>query len=321
MPHTDPYGIQRWSTTEVPESNRLEYFAAALSEALIPIGVDDLDPQTFHAEVGLAQLDSIGICKVNGSPHRSFRGPSEFARTREHRFNLMMSLNCSWTAEHRGRLHLLPGDILLHDSSYPVDVEIRSNFVGIDVVVSENWLRRWLPNPGTLVARRIAGQSPWGHALSSYLAGLSPDLVAAPPLPLSVLADQVGSLLSLTASSLRGTVEKYTPAVRSLHERIEDCIMQRCTEAQLTASDVAASLDISLRTLHRTFAAANETFGARLIEARVRVAERMLTSPLFNRVTTAEIGRRAGFLSASHFARVVRKYTGRTPLQLRRAQI
>jgi len=45
----------------------------------------------------------------------------------------------------------------------------------------------------------------------------------------------------------------------------------------------------------------------------------MLTSPLFDRVTTAEIGRRAGFLSASHFARVMRSRTGRTPLQLRRA--
>jgi AraC-like DNA-binding protein len=43
----------------------------------------------------------------------------------------------------------------------------------------------------------------------------------------------------------------------------------------------------------------------------------MLTSPLFNRVTTAEIGRRAGFVSASHFARVIRRRTGRTPLELR----
>jgi AraC-like DNA-binding protein len=44
----------------------------------------------------------------------------------------------------------------------------------------------------------------------------------------------------------------------------------------------------------------------------------MLASPLFKRVTTAEIGRRAGFLSASHFARVIRNRTGLTPLQLRR---
>jgi transcriptional regulator GlxA family with amidase domain len=87
----------------------------------------------------------------------------------------------------------------------------------------------------------------------------------------------------------------------------------------LSAADLAASVNISVRTLHRTLAAANETFGAKLIESRARTASRMLTSPLFRRVTTAEIGRRAGFLSASHFARVMRKHTGRTPLQLRRA--
>jgi AraC family transcriptional activator of tynA and feaB len=39
---------------------------------------------------------------------------------------------------------------------------------------------------------------------------------------------------------------------------------------------------------------------------------------LFNRVTTAEVGRRAGFTNSSHFARVMRKRTGHTPLQWRR---
>jgi AraC-like DNA-binding protein len=55
-----------------------------------------------------------------------------------------------------------------------------------------------------------------------------------------------------------------------------------------------------------------------LIEARARIALRTLMSPLFKRVTTAEVGRRAGFQSASHFARVIRRRTGWTPLQLRR---
>ncbi|HMF93399.1 MAG TPA: helix-turn-helix domain-containing protein [Vicinamibacterales bacterium] len=138
-------------------------------------------------------------------------------------------------------------------------------------------------------------------------------------MPWSVLSDQVGSLLALTASGLRSETPAYGPAVRSLHERIQECIAQRCTEPQLTAADLAASLSISVRTLHRVLAAAHATFSDQLIEARARVALRMLTSSLFNRVTTAEIGRRAGFLSASHFARVMRHRTGQTPLQLRRA--
>jgi AraC-like DNA-binding protein len=65
------------------------------------------------------------------------------------------------------------------------------------------------------------------------------------------------------------------------------------------------------------YATAGETFGEKLIDAKAHVALRMLTSSLFKRVTTAEIGRRAGFLSASHFARVIRARTGRTPLHLR----
>jgi AraC family transcriptional regulator, positive regulator of tynA and feaB len=313
--------IRRWRTRDVPEANRLDYFAAALGEAInFPFSVDNADPSTFDTEVGFAHLDAIGVCKMAGSPHRSFRGPSEIARTREHKVNLIMTLDCSWSAEHRTRVQMSPRDILVHDSHLPICSDIRNVFNGISVAVTEGWLRRWLPNPSVFVARRIAGASPWGHALSSYLAELSPELVAAPPLPLAVLADQVGGLLALTASVLRGgAAPEYTPATRSLHERVLDCIRQRCTESQLTAADVGVSLNISLRTLHRTLAAASETFGAKLIEARVRVAERMLGSPLFSRVTTAEIGRRSGFSSASHFARVMRRHTGRTPLQLRRS--
>jgi AraC family transcriptional activator of tynA and feaB len=70
--------------------------------------------------------------------------------------------------------------------------------------------------------------------------------------------------------------------------------------------------------MHRALASSDTTFGAMLINARTHTAIRMLSSPLFRRISTAEVGRRAGFLSASHFLRVIRKRTGMTPPQLRR---
>jgi AraC family transcriptional activator of tynA and feaB len=311
--------IRRWSTTDVPPLKRLDYFAAAVSEWILPVSIQHGDPQSFHAEMEFACLDALRVAKVSGCPLGSVRGPSELARTQEHRYNIVMALNSSWSVDHRGRLLLAAGDILICDSEYPLAAQLHGRFTALDVSVSQSWLRRWIPNPNVLVARRIVGQSPWGRALASYVSSLSPSLVAAPPLPLSVLADQVGGLLALTAGGVGAANLKYSPAIRSLHERILDCIAQRCTECELTAAQVASSVNVSLRTLHRTLAAAHQTFGAQLIQARVRVAERLLTSQLFNRVTTAEIGRRAGFLSASHFARVIRRHTGRTPLQLRRS--
>jgi AraC-like DNA-binding protein len=310
--------IKRWSTADVPCGKRLDYFVSAIDDALYPISLDRADPRTFRAEVSSAELGSIGVTKVASSPNINFRGKREIARTSDHRYILLMMLKGSLKVDHRGPLRMSPRDVLIIDSQHPRRVEVEQPFIAVNLVVSDQWLRQWLPNPNLLAARLIPGNSLWGLALSSYVSELSPDLVAAPPLPLSVLADQVGSLLALTASGLQSASFAYTPASRSLHERAQECLAQRCTELQLTAADVASSLDISVRTLHRVYAAAGETFGDKLIDAKADVALRMLTSSLFNRLTTAEIGRRAGFLSASHFARVIRARTGRTPLHLRR---
>jgi AraC-like DNA-binding protein len=213
-----------------------------------------------------------------------------------------------------------PRDVLIIDSEVPLLTDVRTDFVAINVSVTNDWLRQWIPSPNRLATYRIPGGSTWGLALSSFLGELSPELAAAPPLPLSLIADQVGSLLALTASAMQAERALPKPrSLQSLQERIESCILERCTEPHLTATDVAESLGISVRTMHRAMTTYDTTFGARLLEARTQTAIRMLMSSLFKRVTTGEIGRRSGFLSASHFLRVIRNRTGMTPLQLRRA--
>jgi AraC-like DNA-binding protein len=312
--------IWRWSTAEVAPADRLDYFAAALGEAIIPMAVDNADPSCFSAQLTTARLDGIEICTHVGSPHLCIRGKSEIARTNEEKFSLVLMKNSPFMADHRTRFKLLPGDILFHDSRYPHAGDSRQTFNATIVTVTNTWLRRWIPNPAVLVGR-IPGNSSWGSVLSSYISALSPDFEVFSALPPHLLTDQLGGLLTLAASQMRGNATPtFTPPLRALHERIQDYIAQRCMESQLSAADVAGSLGISRRTLHRTLAAAKQTFGSNLIAARVRVAERMLTSRQFNRVTTAEIGRRSGFISPSHFARVIVKHCGRTPLQLRRGR-
>jgi AraC-like DNA-binding protein len=87
---------------------------------------------------------------------------------------------------------------------------------------------------------------------------------------------------------------------------------------ELAAGDIASTSGVSPRTVHRILASYGETFGKKLMDARIGVAARMLESRMFARVTIAEIGRRAGFLDPSHFARVFRSYRGLTPGRYRR---
>jgi AraC-like DNA-binding protein len=178
------------------------------------------------------------------------------------------------------------------------------------------------------VGKNLASDAPWTSSCrvpsasdcATICAQLAPEFVVQAPQPQTVLVDQLGALLALTASELSGGRVVTTPVERSVRDRVHDHITQRCPDTSLHASDVANSLSMSTRTLHRALAACGETFGAMLIQARVDLAVRMLESPLFDRVTTAEIGRRAGFSDASHFVKVLRRHTGHTPLRVRRTR-
>jgi AraC family transcriptional regulator, positive regulator of tynA and feaB len=58
------------------------------------------------------------------------------------------------------------------------------------------------------------------HLLTRYVAQLSPEFVAQAPLPQSMLLDQVGALLALTATELRGGRAAWTPVERSVRDEV-----------------------------------------------------------------------------------------------------
>jgi AraC-like DNA-binding protein len=271
-------------------------------------------------ELTALELPSIAIVAQHGSPQRAIRTRTEIRRTSQHCFNLVLVLSGSWQVTHGTRTWFGPGDVIFYDSRYPLDCNLLHSWKDLNLQLSEQFVRKWLPHPACLAGRRISRDSRWGRVLASYVAQLSPEFVVQPPLPQAVLIDQLGALLALTATELGGCQVVSTRVERSMRDQLYDHIRQRCPDRSLQAADVASSLDISKRTLHRALAACGETFGAMLIQARVDLATRMLQSPLYDRVTTAEIGRRAGFSDASHFSKVLRRITGQTPLQMRRSR-
>jgi AraC-like DNA-binding protein len=268
-------------------------------------------------EATALELPAVTIVEMSGSPQRSVRR-FETRRTVQRTFGLNLVFSGSWHVTHGTRYRLGPGDLDFTDSRHPFDYDFLTNWKDVYVRLSEHFVRRWVRNPIVLGGRRLS-DSQWGRLLASYVAQLSPEFVVHAPLPQAVLIDQIGALLALTASERSGSSAVSTPAERSVRDHVYDHIRQRCADTSLQAADVASSLNVSRRTLHRALAACGETFGPMLIQARVDLAVRMLQSPLLDRVTTAEIGRRAGFSDASHFVKVLRSRTGQTPLQMRRA--
>jgi len=310
--------LLRWSTDSVPPAQRFDYYADALSSALTPMHLVAPVTDAFDARMSVIAMGGVALVRQQGSAHRCYREQRDVARSGERSFHLMVNLTSPWLIEHRGRTRLGRGDVMLADSALGHDITMEDQYDIVHLRLTDSWLRQWLPMPGKLVGHRIPGASGWGRALTTYMAQLSPQLILDGPLPASVLTDHVGGLLAIIAQGLEAETRPPARADRAVHQRVRDGIVQRCVEPQLTADALAAGLNMSTRTLHRSLARSGETFGALLQAARVEVACRMLESPLMRRLTVAEIGRRAGFVDPSHFSRVFRLRFGQTPSQARR---
>lgn len=316
---TQLLSLRSWSTdVEVPH-RRLDFYAGLLSSLQAPVELSVVCREQFQARVMAADLGNVSVVHQNGSPLTCREDRLNQLRAGSRSYHLLLSLTTPWDAEHQGTHHCEVGDAMLFDAALPWKISHALPYEVINIKMTDTWLRQWVPSPGVLVGRPIRGVGGWGRALVGFAAQLLPEFFEHAPLPHSMLIDQLGALLALAASQMTGELAMApSPAITSLAARVTDCVEQRCFEPGLTAEQVAQSMGISVRTLHRCLASQQKSFGSLLVAARARAAVRMLSSPLFRRLTIAEIGRRAGFTQASHFTRTLRSHTGCTPSELRR---
>ena len=303
--------LLRWSTDAVEARDRLDYWVGAICECFLEMDASSPTPSRFGCELLSAPLHSLRVNRVRGSAQDVFRTRAAISRSRENFYYLLCkeSTPCNVVQQGAHADRLLPGDLALIDSRRRYELHFPESVDIFSIQLPTEWLETWLPDPRLHLGRRIDGGLGWGLALSAYVRQLSTPIGA---LPTSLVADHLGSLLSLAVER-----ESTEQPCRDLAARIDEALGGRCTEPDLCANDIAAMLGISVRTLHRALAARQQTFAERLMQHRIQRARRMLESPAFDRVTTAEIGRRVGLVDPSHFVRVCRRLSGSTPQELR----
>lgn len=312
-----PAQIDRWSTQDVTDGQRLAFYSDVISSALDPMVVARTAADPFHGEITATGLGALTLVHGVSTAHDCVRGAEHVARSTGRQFHLIVNRQSSWNLRHRDWVHVGRGDAVLLDSRLGHYLNFAEAFDNVHLVLPEAWLAQWLPDPGALAGRPLPSDASWARALTAYVSQLLPETVHREAVPTSLIVDHVGALLALCANQVTGGSSQPALQQRRLCELVQEAIVQRCTEFSLGAAEIALALGISVRTLHRTLAACGQTFGGLLTSARVTLATRMLESPLMARLTTSEIGRRAGFSDPSHFARVFRRHTGITPAQIR----
>lgn len=306
-----------WSTDAVPPGQRLDYWIGAICEAFLQQHARVGNAARFAARLEGIALDTLRVNWVTAEAQSVFRRDCDIARGSGNYYYLLCCTTSAWRVCQEGvQDRLLPGDVALIDSRRRYELHFPESYSNLAVQLPIDWLETWLPAPEALLGRRLDGQHGWGQALSSLLCQMTLDRVAALSLPAHLVADQVGGLLALASGGLALTAAGCDRR-DGLLKKIQQEIRSRCVEHGLVAASVAHELGMSVRTLHRHLASAGTTFADALMAERMAVADRMLASAVFNRLSIAEIGRRAGLVDPSHFARAYKRRRGLTPAQAR----
>lgn len=311
-----PRPVFRWSTLDVPEAQRRDFYSAALADSLIPMEVVCDTPGPLNAGAIFTDLGPITLFRMQGTKHRSLRRKRELTQSAGRSINLVINLASGWRFYQRNRMLLRRGDAVLTDSLLPFELDHDAYDI-VNLQISEAWLRQWMPSPNLLVGRVIKHDAGWGHALSSFVGALSPEVVANSSLPTQLFIDQVGGLLAQVAHEMNGYAIRPSLADRALLAKVQNLIVQRYAEPRLTALDIACSLNIPPREVHSALRACGMTFARILMDTRVEQARHLLVSPLTRRLTAGEIARRCGFLDPGHFSRAMLRGTGHLPSALR----
>src|SRR5262249_17382375 len=121
-------GIARWSTRGLSGENRLEFWSSALSTALIPLSVEDADSLRFESSMVGTPPGPLEVMHQVGAAHRCFRRHRELERSERRSLNLVMSHERNWEITQRGHSRMQPGDLILVDSIYPMEIVSPSDY-------------------------------------------------------------------------------------------------------------------------------------------------------------------------------------------------
>lgn len=306
------------STDDVRPAERVEFWEDLVSRHITPVCIEPSAPQGLHGWVQAKLIGGLGVAEVSGRGMRASHGRRHIARARDHVYSACVNLAGEARISSRGQdLILRPGDVFFTDSRYEFELGLERPWRHLVITLPTSWIDARVARPDRIsglvlndhpLARLWAGHLVSGFAMSG---DLSPDA-----------ANLFGRYsVDLLAQVVEGA-DRSCPTLpnsghAAIHVRACYAIELRFADPTLTPAKLAKDLNVSTRTLARSFAFCNETVMQRVFDERVRRAASLLKSPKAASRTATDIAFACGFNDSSHFGRVFAARMNMTPTQWR----
>lgn len=307
---------RHWSTSDVPARHQFAYWREAVCEAVMNVATEEPSDDEFSGDITCAGYGELRFASFTSSAHRIVRRPFHIGRSSHAHY--LVSLQRSGT----GRMQqgdtlceLRAGDIGIVDGARPFSVTFPNEVDRAIAVIPSAMLHArapWLRERPIGRMTRDPDLHPMLRATIERLAG--PDCRSASEAEL--LADNLCNLVALLTA--RSDAEhKASQAQLSDLDRMLSFVRRHFGDPQLSPQALADHMQVSVRTIHKRFEAAETSFGRALLDLRLDASRRALVDPRCHGLTVTQIAYGAGFSDLSHFTKAFRARYGMPPGQFR----
>jgi AraC-like DNA-binding protein len=314
---------EQYSLDDVPEPDRAGAWEQLLGDTHGEFGLRFPATAGYRARVRRQWIDDLALVDCECDPCSGVRGRSRVRKTTADHIAVLVSRCGRETVQQCGEpQELRVGDALIWDSEHPARFTVWEPTSKRTLLIPRAVLDEMTGRSWAAAGVVLDGAAPATRLLTGYL-----DLLAAtlPTLGLLAVTAARNATLELFVGAARpATLAQVGPAPGpALRAIMEAWIDRNLGSQEITPAAIAAAHGVSVRTVHRVFAAGDPAVGdpgvARSVGAVVRL--RRLARARDDLAVRAEpisvIARRWGFTDSSHFSRAFRAHFGMTPSDYR----
>ncbi|WP_181780952.1 helix-turn-helix domain-containing protein [Pseudonocardia pini] len=305
--------------TDVRATHRFDEWRDAIRHDFVTLDIaPDRRIGTFQGSVRSATVGHLQVSEVCSIDQTCRRTPSLAATDRHDYLQIGMITEGTGVLEQDGRrAALAAGDYAIYETGRPFSWR----FTGSWRMEVFTWPRASIAlceaESASATAVRLAGR----EGFSGIVGGMLRALLAGPPQltagGATRVADEAGALVStLAVERLAGPTAPDRPQEALLREMLR-YVDTHLADPELGPAAIARAHFVSVRQLHRLFAASGESVNRRIRRLRLEHSRRELADRRRAGLAVTDVARRWGFPDLPTFSRAFRQTYGEAPTAYR----
>nr|WP_291157852.1 helix-turn-helix domain-containing protein [Hyphomicrobium sp.] len=293
-----------------------------MSSAFMPWQIEYTDEAEFEARMVSGVSEYGAIARVAMSPAVSTRKGAEIAKSAEDCWYADYVITGELRVEQRGRTTIARrGDVVLYDSALPVKLtELSAGlYEDVAICIPKEKLAP-VQNQDAVLGNVVISAEQMIAPLSSALSFLAQNISVTSAQELRALQATCAALLpvaALRSHTRREHADEVSEPPNYYMRELARFIEANIGDATLSPRCAAQHLGISVRYVHKQFAAKGTTFGTYVTDKRLELVRQDLICEACRHHPIFAVAYRWGFNDLSTFIRAFKKKFGYSPREYR----